>query len=743
MTELLVEYACRQVARHPSVRSIEAPVAAFGTTTVEFELDLSLGHRWVAQGASPSGIRPVERVRLDFGPLYPTKAPGPSYRADLGRGFPHVQPWLTPDGRPVPCLTEAPIDDFHAVYGLHGLIDQFVAWLQRAASGALIDPQQGWEVSRRDGYIDSVLVDVAAIRKLPDAQPGGRFGYAYLQTRFAAHQLGKGGPGSWLGEVGDLVKLDDASLGGRATQDVVYGEGVCLAVWATAGEDEPAPVFPEYEPDDVETYADLMAKAERLKVSRRLGMYLDILTNNAPYGGNAARLPVVVLMLVRRPLPLAGSDSDIEVFAYSLPLTFPCKRAKLDPETKVDRLAVRDRLSRQLLRRVSGGPEVATRWALIGAGSLGSKIGIHLARQGVTPIAVTDKSQLLPHNVARHGLLPTTGGLGLEWRGPKSSALVEAIASIVREPLYDLPGDATEALMLMETWADRPEVIVNTTASLALRAGAAQTPSSARWIDAELFDRASLGTLRVEGPDRNPSIEELAGVGYATAARDESLAQHIFEGAGVSRLALGEGCGSSTMIADDARLSVQAAAMAESIGQHLAQMPAEGLVQTWRRDGGGLSHETTLISPFFRLALADGWTLSIAPTVSDAIDAEVGRWPKSETGGVLIGRVSFITRTIYALDTMQAPSDSKRSPSFFELGVAGLAGAIADLSARTGGALYCVGTWHSHLGAANPSQVDRATAAKLGKDAAYPLALLIRGRDGYQGVFAGYREEGR
>lgn len=743
MTDLLIEYACRQIARHPAVRRIEAPVTVAGITRVEFDLDLSLGHRWVAQGASPSGVRAVERVRFDFGPLYPTKAPGPSYGDELGRSFPHVQPWRTLDGRPVPCLTEAPIDDFHAVYGLHGLIDQFVAWLQRAASGALIDPQQGWEVSRRDGYIDSVLVDLAAIRRLPDAEPGGRFGYAYLQTRFAAHQLGKGGPGSWLGEVRDVVKLDDASLDGRANRDIVYGEGVCLAVWATAGEDEPAPVFADYEPDDVETYADLMAKAERLKVSRRLGMYLDILTNNAPYGGNAAKLPVVVLMLVRRPLLLAGSDSDIEVFAYSLPLTFPSKRAKLDPATKVDRLAVRDRLSRQLLRRVSGGAEVATRWALLGAGSLGSKVAVHLARQGVTPIAVTDKSQLLPHNVARHGLLPTTDGLGLEWRGPKSSALVEAIASIVREPLHDLPGDAAEALVIMETWAEKPDVIVNTTASLALRAGAAQTPSSARWIDAELFDRASIGTLRVEGPDRNPSIEELAGFGYAAAARDESLAQHIFEGAGVSRLALGEGCGSSTMIADDARLSVQAAVMAEAIGQHLSQMPAEGLIQTWRRDGGGLHHGTIPISPFLRLALADGWTLSISPTVTAAIDAEADRWRKAETGGVLIGRVSFVTRTIYALETMEAPGDSKRSPSFFELGVDGLEAAIAGMTARTGGALYCVGTWHSHLGAANPSQIDRATAEKLAKDATYPLALLIRGTDGYQGVFAGFREGGR
>lgn len=739
MTDLLIEYACRQIGRHPAVRGLEAPVASSGVTTVEFDLDLSLGHRWVAQGASPSGVRPVERVRFDFGPLYPTKAPGPSYRADLGRDFPHVQPWLTADKRPVPCLTEESIDDFHAVYGLHGLVDQFIAWLQRAAAGALIDPRQGWEVSRRDGYVDSILVDVAAIRRLPDAKPGGQFGYAYLQTRFAAHRLGEGGPGSWLGEVRDVVRLDDASLGGRVSADVVYGEGVCLAVWATSGEGEPDPVFADYEPDDVETYADLMAKADRLRVSRRLGMYLDILTNDAPYGGNATVLPVVVLMLVRRPLPLAGSDSDVEVFAYSVPLTFPCRRAKLDPATKVDRLAVRDRLSRQLLRRVSGSPEIATRWALVGAGSLGSKIGVHLARQGVTPLAVTDKSQLLPHNVARHGLLPTTDGLGLEWRGPKSTGLVEAIAGITREPLRDLPGDAMEAVAAMESWADGPEVIVNTTASLALRAGAART-GSARWIDAELFDRALLGILRVEGPDRNPSVEELAGVAYATAAREQRLAQHIFAGAGVSRLALGEGCGSSTMIADDASLSVQAAAMTEAIGQQLADMPIQGLMQTWRRDGGGMHHEVTLIPPFIRLELADGWTLSIAPTVTAAIDAEAGKWPRSETGGVLIGRVSFVTRTIYALDTMEAPSDSKRSPSFFELGVAGLEDAISGLTARTGGTLYCVGTWHTHLGAANPSRVDRATAEKLAKDAPYPLALLIRGTDGLQGVFAGYLE---
>ena len=740
MNRAAAEYARRDIGRHPAVRDLGVLEEGPEGLRLTFGLDLGFGHHWLTAGTSPGGVAPVETVRLDFGAAYPGAAPEPSYRPDLGRAFPHVQPWLTGDGRPIPCLTEVPIDDFHAAQGVAGLVSQFVIWLRNAAAGRLIDPVQGWEPSRRDSYADIVVADTRALRALPDNPGLAPLGSAYLQARFCA-LTGRTGGTHWLGEVDDAVRLDDAGLGAQSEGPMTTGRTVAVALWATAGRGDQPPSFDIYAPDDVSLLGDLVRKADEFKVGRRLKFALELLTSRQPYGGSHRVLPVVVLLLVRRPIHLANLDSPIEIFAYRIQLPFAGSAARLDPAIPVTRMAVRDQVSAELLRRMSGTTGPAARWALLGAGSLGSKVGLHLSREGSPPEAVVDRSGLAPHNLARHALTPSSLPHGLGWAGYKADAVADAMRSVTRREVISLPVEASSGIALLQDATAPPEVIVNTTAALAVRTSAVlPATGAARWIDGEMFNRAALGILRTEGPERNPNVEELAGVGYVMAYHDPKLARHVFE-VGLSLVALGEGCGAATMVADDARVSLQAALIAEAVSGHLAAMPQTGLLETWRRDGGGAAYDCAIVPPFVRVDLGDGWTLSLSGAVARAIDTDMAAWPQAETGGALIGRVSLTTRTIYALEVIPAPPDSRRSPTFFELGVAGLDDAIAAWSSGTGGALYCVGTWHSHLGPASPSGMDRATAGRLGDHSPYPLALLIKGSDGYRGVLAAIKEE--
>lgn len=740
MNRAAAEYARREIARHPAVQALGVLEECPEGLRLTFDLDLGFGHRWLTAGISPGGVAPVETVRFDFDAAYPGAAPEPSYRPDLGRSFPHVQPWLTWDDRPVPCLTEAPLDDFHAARGVTGLVSQFVIWLRNAAAGRLIDPVQGWEPSRRDSYADIVVTHTRALRALPDDPRLAPLGSAYLQARFCA-LTAKTGESHWLGEVDDTVRLDDAGLGAQTEGPLTTGRTVAVALWATGAEGERPPYFDIYAPDDVSVLGDLVRKADEFRVGRRLKFALELLTSRQPRGGSHRVLPVVVILLVRRPVHLANLDSPIEIFAYRIQLPFAGSAARLDPVIPVTRMAVRDQLSTELLRRMSGTNRPGVRWALLGAGSLGSKVGLHLSREGAPPEAVVDRSGLAPHNLARHALTPSSLPLGLGWAGYKADAVADAMRSVTRREVLSLPMEASAALATLQAVSGPPEVIVNTTAALAVRTSAVLTAAgAARWIDGEMFDRAALGVLRTEGPERNPNVEELAGAGYVIAYRDPKLAPHVFE-AGLSIVALGEGCGSATMVANDASVSVQAALIAEAISGHLAAMPQTGLIETWRREGGGAAYDRAVVAPFVRVDLGDGWSLSLSGAVAGAIDTDIAAWPRVETGGALIGRVSLTTRTVYALEVIPAPPDSRRLPTFFELGVAGLDDTITAWTAGTGGALYCVGTWHSHLGPAAPSGIDRATAGRLGDHSPYPLALLIRGRDGYSGVLAAIKED--
>lgn len=63
-----------------------------------------------------------------------------------------------------------------------------------------------------------------------------------------------------------------------------------------------------------------------------------------------------------------------------------------------------------------------------------------------------------------------------------------------------------------------------------------------------------------------------------------------------------------------------------------------------------------------------------------------------------------------------APEDSKRRPSYFELGTIGLNDKIESYEVKTNGLLTYIGTWHSHPLGCGPSGTDRGMKEKLMKD---------------------------
>ena len=97
-----------------------------------------------------------------------------SLRADFTRNLPHMQPWLA-DGRPVPCIYDGDLAELLHREGLAGILNQTAIWLERAALGTLIDPEQGWESVRRDSFNDVVVADAAHLQGLVNRRGGHRF----------------------------------------------------------------------------------------------------------------------------------------------------------------------------------------------------------------------------------------------------------------------------------------------------------------------------------------------------------------------------------------------------------------------------------------------------------------------------------------------------------------------------------------------------------------------------------------
>ena len=61
---------------------------------------------------------------------------------------------------------------------------------------------------------------------------------------------------------------------------------------------------------------------------------------------------------------------------------------------------------------------------------------------------------------------------------------------------------------------------------------------------------------------------------------------------------------------------------------------------------------------------------------------------------------------------------------------------IDDYSEETNWALYCLGTWHSHLTPSGPSGLDRQTARAVGLARLAPSVLLIHTLGGFRALLA-------
>ena len=118
------------------------------------------------------------------------------------------------------------------------------------------------------------------------------------------------------------------------------------------------------------------------------------------------------------------------------------------------------------------------------------------------------------------------------------------------------------------------------------------------------------------------------------------------------------------------------------------------------------------------------------------MQAEAGRWSDAETGGVLMGRLSEVSRVAHVVGVLDAPEDSERSAGEFILGTEGLRRRLEDYSTAVGWSLYCLGTWHSHLSPGVPSPTDRATARAVSLSRLAPSIFLIMTPTGFEALTA-------
>lgn len=705
---------------------------------IRIDMNVEMPLHLKSDGISSSGVRTLEPVTVKFPINYPWESPRFVLRDDFPRNFPHLMPFAA---MPLPCLVDGDQDEFFmqfglVEYGLFQLIEQLAVWLRKAAVSDLIDPEQGWEPMLRRDFRDVVEIDAAAARNLVKKNGGWSVWKGRFFRRGPLDGALNEDVGAWVSSRGEATPLtrkagDKNFTLLRHDEEFAVGNTVVSVIWPDKHPDGRPQISATYLPESVASLADLRARAGDLGCGRGLESFIANLERSFSGMTLPVSIPVGIVLCVRRPIHLIGTTSDIELLPYVIELRADDVRSSLFTQGDAQPVGPAmhyQSLASSLLSSLSDTPSRPA-LAMLGCGSVGSKLAMHSARSGQNIVSLSDQSSIRPHNMARHAL-------GAEHIATnKAKALEKELKGFELTPATftgDLSTGLRNVALRKSIIPASAGAVINSTASLAVRE--ALTEAASRQMSAKLFETALFGRgrgafLLADGQRHNPNHADLMAELYATLD-DERAARLLFDPVeGLAQIQVGQGCGSLTMTMNDAQLSVMAASLALEIGRALDAPTKDGLIVfgTADEDSSSVTWQRRFIPSFETTAIqgSDGWELRVSRRVADRIRAEAETYSSVETGGVMIGLASARLKTVTVVDLLDAPPDSKRSASLFVLGTDGLQATIRERHERSGRTLFDVGTWHSHLQDSGPSPTDWKTAADLAAERAPPSILLI------------------
>ena len=750
-----IRMALDAIHEHPQLESqrvgLDMPWKDWASVELIVKLDLPI--EWMARGTGLDGVRASETVTLLFPPMFPLRAPRIRLRSDFNRELPHLFPGPV-DQPPEPCVYDGNLSELQNQRGFSAVLEQMILWLENAARRCLVDPAQGWEPVRRDSLDDWLVADTEHLRSFVGPN-GGSVVFEFSYLRWMSNEKGH----TYRGVVqANQLQLRPETIDGwffeKELPDIscaALGRSLAIVVWPPKGSSKHPRVTDRYLAETVVDVESLRVRAGAYHCSQQLNRALQKLEKcRRRLHHTNHRQPIVIILVARRPFHLIGSKSKLEVCPYIIE-TRNSPASQIRGGTRVRTAGHLDAIGTGLLRSMSGysANGDAIQWTQLGAGSLGSKIAIHLARAGYAPTSIIDHAFLRPHNYARHALLPPLRSPSSVFIPRKSEALREAIeglgqtASAYSDDIVNVTKNSTAISRRLpaDHWA-----VVNSTASLQVREALVSIPRSRRIprvIETSLYARGQVGVLTVEGPCRNPDTSDLALEAFHLMAQDETLSAQVFDDTdGVQRHSIGEGCGSMTMAMSDGQVSMMAAPMSEIVlkHQHSGLPDSGGRVHLGRvqDDGFGVVWQMEETAPWQVLNVADApeWKVRISDRAHRKILGEFQRQPQVETGGVLIGAFSEASQTFRIIDVLQAPHDSTCERDEFVLGTVGLRERLDECAPKH---INCLGTWHTHLSESGPSKQDLCTAALVGESRTEPSVLLIRTPTTYRAVLANRR----
>ena len=620
-------------------------------------------------------------------------------------------------------------------------MSQLSTWLRRAVLDELRELDGKWEPMRRDGIPLHVSADITGLRGMIDNR---RDGHSLLVANLFHYHTG----GEF--EAAASIESEKQSINEvcRRVTNTTNSEVPVLLCWGNR-------VCSNIVADGKRVYSALKSDVEGIYGINALAGAVSTLSQKL-FSNNLAKTPLVVVLAVPRPKPLQGSEghanSNYELIPYVLMLE--SKRLAVgktaysfDDQAVIYPAQLREKSGKELLQRLSGHdfPEQA-RIHLVGCGSVGSKLAMHLGKAGFGNFDLLDKQVLQPHNLARMGVMTDHRMASVLKRDATYSELgmLGLSANVVRGDFVHNAASAGAIACHKDTL-----IVFDATASQTVHDALVNfpiEPAQARVMQGAFYAQGNVAMLALEGEvDRKPDLEDLEAHFWRWWMRKKMQGELEWPGKDeedLRRIQLGEGCGSLTMKMSDMQASLLTAGMAQRVAKHLSKgMEDAGELSIARidsDDGMGVSWEHMVCTPSTIVEQVDGdWEVRILPDVAEeiGIQAEVARAEGLETGGYLMGTMNPVLRRITISAHLPAPEDSQCTASVCVLGNKGAKDALLAMHEASRKSFLALGTWHSHPNGGDASNRDWETLQEIAKDFhGLPAISLIWRPDDYMAL---------
>lgn len=436
---------------------------------------------------------------------------------------------------------------------------------------------------------------------------------------------------------------------------------------------------------------------------------------------------IPIIIGVKRPNTIIGFSDSIEFFNFYIEIDSP----DVEEERIIINIPVSVQIQHQPLsiskaKEVSGFYAELGRIAIVaGCGALGSKIIMHLARSGSTNLILSDPDKFSPHNLIRNALFSNSEGIN------KAIALKKEIRNLypfeILDSLEALP--LTIESVLNEESTKNCDWIFDFTATNSFSQGIvrAKLAKGIRICKGYFSDFGNFGVLFFEGDNRNPRIDDLEIMLYAQYKELPIIASWLQrEQEAIQKTIntnIGIGCNSETIILADDVVSLHAAYFSGVI-RNESKLVASKNGKIFLNK---IQHEPFFSnSPIFlevpELYVIESindpsWQIRLKTGIIEQMKKEMGLAMPNETGGIIIGRANYKTKTIHIVELLDAPNDSRYSPGSFLRGIQDLPETIQEINDQSGTQLGYIGEWHSHpFGPNKLSSVDLKTIHKIKED---------------------------